>query len=125
MSKTILVVEDEMSLRHALVEKLQHVGYQTLEAEDGAEGVEQTLRKHPDLLLLDLMMPKMGGMEALAKIRADAWGKGIPVIILTNIGDTASVEAAMERQSFDYLVKSDWKIEDVVAKVREKIGGPE
>lgn len=77
---------------------------------------------HPDLILLDIVMPKMDGMTMLAQLREDEWGKTARVITLTNLSDTEKVAEAIEHGSYEYLVKSDWKIEDVVAKVREKLG---
>lgn len=121
--KTILIVEDETSLRNALRDKLAREGFAVLEAKNGEEGLEVALREHPDLILLDIIMPVMDGMTMLARLREDAWGKEAKVIILTNLSESEKVSAAMAAGMFDYLVKSDWKIEDVVAKVRERLDG--
>lgn len=114
--QSILVVEDEVSLRNALRDKFVREGFDVFEARDGVEGLEVSLREHPDLILLDIVMPKMDGMTMLGKIRADAWGKNVKVIVLTNLSDVG-----ITYDSYDYLVKSDWKIEDVVAIVRERL----
>ncbi|OGI26051.1 MAG: hypothetical protein A3J76_05605 [Candidatus Moranbacteria bacterium RBG_13_45_13] len=120
--KTILIVEDEISMLNALRDKFTREGFEVLEAKNGEEGLEIALRDHPDLILLDIVMPKMDGMTMLKRIRADAWGKDVKVIILTNLSDNEKTAAALAQGSYDYLVKSDWKIEDVVAKVKERLG---
>lgn len=120
-NKTILVVEDEASLRDALLEKLSHEGFEVLHARNGEEGLSAALAKHPDLILLDIMMPKMDGLAALEKLRADAWGKSVRVIMLTNLSDNEKIAAAMKSQAFDYLVKSDVKIEEIIEKIKEKL----
>ena len=119
--KTILIVEDEKSLRDAIVDILRLKNFSPLEAKNGREGVELALSKHPDLILLDLIMPEMDGMTALKKIRADAWGKTVPVIILTNLSATKEqlVEDMVTHKPMHYLVKSDWKLHDVVGKIEE------
>ena len=86
MAKKILIVEDEASLRKALVEKFQREGFETFLAFDGVEGLDQAERIQPDLILLDIIMPKMDGMTMLKKLRESGdWGKQVPVIILTNL----------------------------------------
>src|SRR3989304_9443406 len=86
--KTILIIEDEKSLRDAIVDILRLKNFLSLEAKNGREGVELALSKHPDLILLDIIMPEMDGITALKKIREDAWGKKVPIIILTNLSAT-------------------------------------
>lgn len=122
MSQTILVVEDELPLLKALTETLTRAGFTVLEAHDGAEGLEVALREHPHLVLLDLVMPVMDGMTMLRTLRKDPWGKDVPVIILTNLSDAAEASEALQHRAFDFLVKSDWKLADVVRKVRERLG---
>ncbi len=120
--KTILVVEDEKSLRNAIADVLRLKKFLPLEAKNGREGVELALKKHPDLILLDLIMPEMDGMAALKKIREDGWGATVPVIILTNLSATNEKLAGdmAAHKLVHYLIKSDWKIHDVIKKV-EKI----
>ena len=121
-SKVILVVEDERDLREAIADILRLKHYNPLEAKNGREGVELALGKHPELILLDLIMPEMDGMTALKKIREDTWGASVPVIILTNLSATNEqlVEDMVTHKPMHYLIKSDWKLHDVVTKV-EKI----
>jgi len=122
-----LIVEDEKSLRDAMTDALGRKGYATLDAKNGKEGVELALSKHPDLILLDLIMPEMDGMAALAKIRADAWGAHVPVIILTNVSAASEqiIDDMVTHKPLNYLIKSDWKIHDVVNKVEEVWIAPE
>jgi DNA-binding response OmpR family regulator len=117
--KTILVVEDEKSLRRAIVDILRLKKFLSLEAKNGREGVEMALSKHPDLILLDLILPEMGGLAALKKIRADAWGADVPVIILTNLSadNEQLVDDIVTHKPMYYLIKSDWRIHDVVDKI--------
>lgn len=119
--RTILIVEDEISLSSAIADILRRKNFISLEAHNGAEGVEVALAKHPNLILLDLLMPVMDGMTALKKIREDAWGKNVPVVILTNLSatDERLVEDMVTHKPMHYLVKSDWKLSDVVAKIEE------
>ncbi len=118
-SKTILIIEDEKSLREATVDILELKGFLALSAKNGKEGVEIALLKHPDLILLDLIMPEMDGMTTLKKIREDAWGNTVPVIILTNLseinGNVADDVAA--HIPTEYLIKSDWKLHDIIKKI--------
>lgn len=113
--KTILVIEDEKSLRGALVDILHLKNFLSLEAKNGREGVRLAFEKHPDLILLDLIMPDMDGIAALKKIRDDTWGKGVPVLILTNLNGT--IEHFMDDLVTHYLIKSDWKLHDIMKKI--------
>lgn len=117
--KTILVIEDEKSERDALIDALQQKGFASLAAGNGEEGVKLALSRHPDLILMDLMMPMMDGMAALKKIRQNKWGAYVPVIILTNVSatDEQLVEDMVTHKPMNYLVKSDWKIYDIVKKI--------
>jgi DNA-binding response OmpR family regulator len=119
--KTILVVEDEKTLREAVVDILRLKNFNPIEAKNGKEGVEVALKEHPDLILLDLVMPEMDGMTAFKKIRKDAWGAHVPVIILTNLSDANQhlVDDVLTHKPMNYLIKSDWKLLDVVKKVEE------
>ncbi len=118
-NKTILIIEDEKSLRGALVDILLLKEFVTLEAKNGKEGLEFALEKHPDLILLDLIMPEMDGQTFLKKLREDAWGKKVPIIILTNLSETNKQSAAQvaSHEPTLYLIKSDWKLHDIVDKI--------
>lgn len=119
--RIVCIIEDESSLLQALRDKLSREGFSTLTAKDGEEGLAIVLREHPDLILLDVVMPKMDGMTMLGKLREDAWGKTAKVIVLSNLGDADNMSAAVIHGSSNYLVKSDWRLEDIVVKVKEAL----
>jgi DNA-binding response OmpR family regulator len=117
--KTILIVEDEKSLRGALVDFLHLKNFSTLEAKNGREGVLLALSKHPELILLDLIMPEMDGLTTLKKIREDVWGEKVPIIILTNLSATKEQlsDDKVTSKPSHYLIKSNWKLTDIVKKI--------
>lgn len=119
--KIVLIVEDDKSLRKALADVLLLKQFMVLEAENGEEGVKLALSKHPDLILLDLLLPMIDGMTAFKKIRKNPWGENVPVIILTNVNatDEQLVGNMVAYKPLFYLVKSDWKIQDVVKKIED------
>jgi len=116
--KVILIVEDEKSLFNALEIKLKAAGFQTLGAGDGEECLDVAFGFHPDLILLDIVMPRMDGLTALSKLRQDEWGKGVPVIVLTNLSNAETSIEGEKEQVTGYLVKADWKLDDVVEKFK-------
>jgi len=119
--KMILIVDDEEEVTRAISDAFVNQEFATLTAKDGEEGLSICLREHPDLILLDILMPKMGGMIMLQKLRQDEWGRQVPVIILTNVNpNTSSVlNSVLENNPAYYLVKSDVKLGGIVEKVRE------
>jgi CheY-like chemotaxis protein len=123
-NKTILIVEDEIPLLKALSQKLTSEGFTVLEAKDGVEGLNSALSNHPDLILSDIVMPNMDGLTMLQKLREDQWGQTAQIILLTNLNDTKDVDTAVQNQVFDYLVKNDWKLKDVVDKIKIKLNIP-
>ncbi len=120
--KKILIVEDEKILLEVLEKRFSCEDYEILTALDGVAGLKVALKKHPDLILLDIVMPEMDGLSMLLKLRKDAWGRTVPVMLLTNLNDPGKVEQAVKSGVSDYLVKSDWHIDEVVAKVKNKLG---
>ena len=122
--KKILVVEDELALLQILVEKLNLKGYETLSARNGEEGLDIALKEYPDLILLDLLLPKLDGMHLLSHLRMNGgeWGKSARVIILTNLNDQEAMDQAIKAGVKHYLLKSDWKLEDIMKKVSETLG---
>ena len=119
---TILIIEDEASLQAALRDKFQGEGFTVHVAKNGDEGLEFAQKRKPDIILLDLVMPVLDGIAMLKKLREDEWGKTASVIALTNLSGKEELDKAIEGGVYDYLIKSDWKLEDVVAKVKEKLG---
>lgn len=119
--KKILIVEDEESMLDAISDYLKTQEFATLTARDGEEGLGIALKEHPDLILLDILMPKMDGMIMLQKLRQDVWGKKAPVIILTNVSPNANsvINSILQTEPAYYLVKSDVKLEGIVEKIKE------
>ncbi|MBI2552802.1 response regulator [Candidatus Uhrbacteria bacterium] len=121
--KKILIVEDETLLREIFKTQLAREGFSVFTAADGAAGLAEALARQPDLILLDLLMPKMDGITMLKALRQDQWGARVPVMVLTNLSDAAAVAAAKESGVAyqDYLMKLDWKLEDIVKKIKDKL----
>ncbi len=119
--RTILIVEDDANIRDLMTLRLASKKFAILQAGDGKEGLETALAEHPDLILLDLMMPVMDGMTALKELRKDAWGATAPVIILTNLDANSEsvVEDMLTGKPLHYLIKLNWKTEEVVKKIEE------
>ena len=119
--KHILIIEDEKDLAEMMKEVLTEAGFVVSMAGDGLEGFRSVSEKHPDLVLLDIHLPKMDGLTVLKKIRDYVNGKDLPVIILSNVSDISSVSDAMGGEVYDYLIKTDWELKDVVLKVKKTL----
>lgn len=117
--KKILIVEDDSILQKALLEFLTAEGFETMSALDGEEGVKIGKEKKPDLILLDIVLPKMDGYEVLKAMKADESTKKIPIILLTNLGSLNDVEKALDLGATTYLIKADYKLEEVTKKIKE------
>lgn len=120
--KKILIVEDEMALLNLLEDKFKSEGFEVMTASDGKEGLRVAEQNLPDLILLDIIMPVLDGMSVLKELKKSDWGNKIPVIMLTNLSDDQKIEECAEEEVFDYLIKADWQLDDVVKRVREKLG---
>jgi len=122
MSK-ILIVEDDplMSRMYHKIFTFEH--YEVETAADGQEGVDKAKSVKPDLMLLDIMMPKMNGLEALDKLKADPETKSIPVVMLTNLAGQQDAEMALQKGAIKYLIKSDYEPKQVSDMVKEILSG--
>jgi DNA-binding response OmpR family regulator len=120
--KKILIVDDEKVLLELLVSKMKQNGFVAIGARDGDEGLQTALAERPDLILLDIVMPKMDGITVLKKLRQDKWGKNVPVIVLSNLNTAEAVEKSLENGAYDYLVKVDYSLDDLAAIVKKKLG---
>jgi DNA-binding response OmpR family regulator len=118
MEKHILVVEDEIDLREAMMEALHEEGYQVSGAENGQVGLEIALTAHPDMILLDLMMPVMDGQEMFKRLREDGWGRQANVVILTAMDDVGNIALAHEEKPLDYFIKAHHSLDDLVKQIR-------
>jgi len=117
--KKILIVEDENSILRLFVNELTRHSFECLEARNGQKGLELALKEHPDLILLDLVMPKMDGMTMLEKLRSDTWGRTVPVMIFTNLINNSTESAAADCGVVDFIVKTDLKLERLVRSMKK------
>lgn len=117
--KTILIVEDEKDLLELLSDKFLSSGFQVIGVQNGEEGIGQAITNQPDLILLDIILPKMDGLTMLKQLRQDSWGKGVPVIVLSNLSDQKKISEAIQIGVYDFLIKSNVKLADIVNQVRE------
>jgi len=120
--KTILFVEDESALQKTFGDHLRKLGYDMVTALDGAEGISMAKLKKPNLILLDLILPKLSGFEVLKKLKEDPETKEIPVIVLTNLEQITDVDRALELGATTYLVKAKYSLEEVVEKIKKALG---
>ena len=119
--KKILLVEDEESTRKALGQKLEEAGYEVFLAEDGEVGLKLAQEHTPDLILSDVIMPKMHGVDMLNILKAEKWGKNIPVVVLTNYAEDPKVLAAEKDGKCIVLNKTKCKLSDVINTVGEVV----
>jgi DNA-binding response OmpR family regulator len=118
MSK-ILVAEDDKLISGSLCDALKAEGHEPTPAYDGEETVAKAKEHKPDLVLLDIMMPKLDGISVLWELKANNDTANVPVIVLTNLGDVETISKIVEAGATDYLLKSDQSIDEVVKKVKE------
>ncbi|MBX4205405.1 MAG: response regulator transcription factor [Candidatus Doudnabacteria bacterium] len=114
----ILVVEDEEILLTALSEELKQEGFEVVGAKDGVEGLEKAAAEQPNLMLLDLVMPRLDGISTLKQMKAQENTKDIPIVILTNLSDYDKISDALSMGAMDYLVKANYRLEELVTKIK-------
>ena len=119
--KKILFIEDESALQKTFGDILKNKGYEVIKALDGESGLRSAKKERPDLILLDLILPKMDGFEVLKGLKASEETKNIPVIILTNLEETEDIQKALELGATTYLVKSSYTLEEVVKKIEKAL----
>lgn len=121
MPQKILFIEDESALQEALTHVLEEEGFMIISALDGETGTRLAQEEKPDLILLDLILPKKDGFEVLKDLKETPDTKNIPVIVLTNLEDEAHVDQALALGATTYLVKTNYRIEEVVEKIKETL----
>jgi len=119
--KKILIIEDEATLQKALAEFLISEGFEVSSALDGVNGLNMVKSELPDLVLLDIILPKKDGYEVLDEVKKDEKTKDIPVILLTNLESPEDIDKAFEKGASTYLVKSNYKLEEIVKKIKETL----
>ena|SRR5688572_5632124 len=117
-SKTILIIEDEPSLRLALLAKLQSENFNMIEAGDGQEGLKISLEKHPDLIILDLMLPVLDGVSFLNELHKDEWGKNAKIIILSNVARNDLPDRATMINDYPYFEKTKLDLDNFLESVK-------
>ena len=117
----ILVVEDDKFLREMITRKLNKEEYEVLQAVDGEEGLEKMRQSKPDLILLDLIMPGVGGFEVLEEAKKDSEIKDIPIVILSNLGQKSEVERGLSLGAEDFMIKAHFTPKEIIKKVKEII----
>ncbi len=122
MAKKILIIEDEEVLLGFLENKLIKEGYEVSTAKDGEEGLKKIKEVGPDLILLDIVMPKMNGFEVLEKIKVNPDFKKIPVIIISNSGQSVELDYIRKLGVKDWLIKTEFSPKEVLKKVIKQIG---
>ena len=120
--KKILFIEDESALQKTFGEVLKQEGYEMISALDGEIGLRLAEAKKPDLILLDLILPKIHGFDVLKKLKQAEGTKHISVIVLTNLEGMRDVDMALELGATTYLVKAQYSLEEVVEKIKKAIG---
>jgi CheY-like chemotaxis protein len=124
MSATILLAEDDRILRKAGEATLKKKGYTVIAAVDGEDALAKAREHKPDLILLDVIMPKLQGFEVLASLKQDSSTRDIPVIMLSNLQEESDIRKAADAGALGYLVKSNVQLDTLTAKVAEILNRP-
>jgi two-component system phosphate regulon response regulator PhoB len=117
----VLLVEDDRFLRKAADATLRQAGFRVVLAVDGEDALRQARAEIPDLILLDVIMPKLQGFEVLRELKADPTTKAIPVIILSNLGQESDTARALQAGAAEYVVKASLSLQELVKKVQDTL----
>lgn len=118
----ILIVEDDTFLSNIYKTKFEFEGFKVTTAENGEIGLAEAKKKQPDLMLLDILMPKLDGFGVLEALKKDKSISAIPVILLTNLGQKDDIQKGLELGAKDYIIKAHFKPSEVVETVRKVLG---
>ena len=118
----ILIIEDEEIMYSLLEKKLKQEGYEVNVAKNGEEGLEKMKTNRPDLVLLDIIMPKKGGFEVMEEMRKEEDLKDLPVVVISNSGQPVELDKAKELGAKDWLIKTEFDPQEVIEKVKKQIG---
>lgn len=124
MTQKIALIEDDKALVVMYQDALKRAGFEVATAYDGETGVEIIKTEKPDLILLDIMMPKLNGLEVMKKLKEDPEISATPVLVLTNYGTTDNVAATIELGAKAFVIKSDFTPEEIVEKVKNVLSAP-
>ncbi|MEK7150810.1 MAG: response regulator [Patescibacteria group bacterium] len=114
----ILLIEDDKFLIKLYSEKLVREGFEVSMAISGEEGLKKIERERPDLILLDIILPQKNGFDILSEVKLNPNTNSIPVIMLTNLGQDADIKTGMDLGAADYLIKTDFSINDLPERIR-------
>lgn len=117
-TQKVLIVEDDEYIARAYRVGLEQAGFSVRVARDGAEGLLEVAREAPDVIILDIVMPEMDGIDMLKQLRGHASTRSLPVLVLTNSISPSQIPQVKQYGVLDILVKADWTLEGIVAKVR-------
>lgn len=115
----VLLVEDNILLRNVLKDKLTIEGFSVLIAKNGKEGLQIGLKQKPDIIILDVIMPKTDGIKMLRKLRENSWGKTVPVLLLSNDDNPVHIKRTLKDNAANYLIKLDWELKDIIKRIKE------
>jgi len=119
--RKILMIEEDRFLRKVYRDKLSKIGFEFLEATNGEEGLNKIIAEKPDLVILDLILPRKNGFDVLIDIKSNKNTQSIPVIILSNLGQESDIRRGLSLGAEDYLVKTEVSLSQVVDKVKEQL----
>lgn len=118
-SKKILVIEDDKFLRRVYESKLPKEGFRVVSAVDGQDGIDKMKLEIPDLVLLDLIMPRKSGFEVLAEVRQIKSLAKIPILVLSNLGQDEDIERSKKLGATDFMIKSNLSIKEIIDKIKQ------
>lgn len=118
MAKKILIIEDDKFLRDLISQKLLKESFDIAQAVDGEDGIKKIKEEHPDLILLDLILPGIDGFEVLTQMKADPSLVSIPVIILSNLGQKEDIEKGLKLGANDFLIKAHFTPGEIIEKIK-------
>lgn len=119
--KTILLIEDEQALQKALTDKLEQENFKALSALNGEIGLKLAQAEQPDLILLDLILPKKDGFEVLQELKSNEQTKNIPVIVLTNLEETEHIQKILKFGANAYLIKTNYSLDEIIGKIKQHV----
>lgn len=117
----IVLVEDDQFLARVLIFRLEQEGFNVISVDNGLTAFEIIKKENPDMVLLDLLLPKKNGFEVLQELKSDQSAGRIPVVILSNLGQKTDVDKGMALGAADYLIKANFGIKDVISKIKEHL----
>jgi len=121
MQKKVLIIEDDVNVMKVLMTRLSDEGFSVLAATTGEEGLKMALSEHPNIILIDIILPKMNGIEVVEQLRNDAWGKEARIIAVSNLTDETSMRKMEKMNVIKYIVKTDLSVEKLIEVVKKEV----